>query len=88
MKVLVLGWELVPFFAGGVASSIIFTAMFNDTRGSLLFAVLLHFQMNNPIWPDAQPWDNLLLFVLAVVVLWFNRKKMFQGQDAVRNILP
>lgn len=81
------GWSFAPFFAGGVASSIIFTAMFNDTRGSLLFAVLLHLQMNNPIWPDAQPWDNLLLAVLAIVVLWFSRHKMFQRGNAVTNIL-
>lgn len=81
------GWAFAPFFVGGVASSMIFTAMFNDTRGSLLFAVLLHFQMNNPIWPDAQPWDNLLLAVLAIVVIWFNRKRMFHPSKGVTDIL-
>lgn len=81
------GWAFAPFFAGGVASSIIFTAMFNASSGSLLLAVLLHFQMNNPIWPDAQPWDNLLLFAAAIIVLWFNRKTMFDKSYAVTNVL-
>jgi len=81
------GWSFAPFFAGGVASSIIFTAMFNATSGSLLLAILLHFQMNNPIWPDAQPWDNFLLLALAVVVLIINREKMFQKEGAIQKVL-
>ena len=81
------GWAFAPFFAGGIASSIIFTAMFNDTRGSLLFPILLHFQMNNPIWPDAQPWDNFLLLAVAVVVLLYNRERMFRKNDSVQNVL-
>ena len=81
------GWSFAPFFAGGVASSLIFTAMFNDTRGSLLLAVLLHYQMNNPIWPDAQPWDNFLLAAIAVVVVLFKRKQLFNRDYAITNIL-
>jgi len=81
------GWSFAPFFAGGVATSLIYTAMYNDTRGSLLFAVLLHLQMNNPIWPDAQPWDNLLLAVIAIIVVWINRKRMFNKQGGVTKIL-
>jgi membrane protease YdiL (CAAX protease family) len=81
------GWAFAPFFIGGIASSIIFTAMFNSTRGSLFFAVLLHFQMNNPIWPDAQPWDNLLLGLVAIAVIWFNRDMMFKPGTGVSNIL-
>lgn len=81
------GWAFAPFFAGGVASSLIFTAMFNNTRGSLLFAVLLHFQMNNPIWPDAQPWDNLLLAVLAIIVIWLKRTEMFNKNAGVIEVL-
>ncbi len=81
------GWSFAPFFVGGVASSLIFTALFNSTRGSLLFAVLLHFQMNNPIWPDAQPWDNFLLEILAIIIVWIYRSKMFQAQAGVTDIL-
>ena len=81
------GWAFAPFFTGGVASSLLFTAMFNDTHGSILFAVLLHLQMNNPIWPDAQPWDNLLLAAIALIVIWVKRKEMFQMSYASTDIL-
>jgi membrane protease YdiL (CAAX protease family) len=81
------GWAFAPFFFGGVASSLIMTALFNDSRGSLLLPFLLHFQMNNPIWPDAQPWDNLLLAALAIIIVVINRRKMFQRSTGVTTIL-
>ena len=46
----------------------ILTPLFNVSRGSLLITILYHFQMMNPIWPDAQPWDNLLWVAVTVVV--------------------
>ena len=67
--------------------SVVFTAIFNDSRGSLLIAVLLHFQLNNPIWPDAQPWDNLLIAAIAVIVVWLNRRTIFQHGSGVTDIL-
>lgn len=80
-------WSFLPYFAGGVAMSVIFTAMFNDSRGSLLIAVLLHFQLNNPIWPDAQPWDNLLIAIIAAVVVWLNRQTMFRRDTGVTSLI-
>ena len=62
-------WSFVPYFAGTITGSVILTALFNDSRGSLLLAVLIHFQLNNPIWPDAQPWDNVLLITAAVIIV-------------------
>ena len=53
-------WGFMPFFAGSVACSVILTAFFNDARGSILLAMLFHFQMNSPLWPDAQPCDMYL----------------------------
>ena len=47
-------WSFGPFFLGVVAISVILTAMFNSSRGSLLIAVLFHAQINGPAWPDAQ----------------------------------
>lgn len=81
------GWAFAPFFVGGIASSLVMTALFNDSRGSLLLPFLLHFQMNNPIWPDAQPWDNLLLAFLGIIIVWLNRHKMFQRGAGVTDIL-
>ncbi len=80
-------WSFLPFFVGGVAISVVFTALFNDARGSLLIAALLHFQLNNPIWPDAQPWDNLMIAVIAVILVWLKRRTMFQPGAGVTDIL-
>lgn len=80
-------WSFLPYFTGGVAMSVVFTALFNDSRGSLLLAALLHFQLNNPIWPDAQPWDNLFIIAIAVMVVWLKRDTMFQKGSGVTDIL-
>jgi len=80
-------WSFAPYFAGVVAISVILTPMFNHARGSLLIAVLFHFQMMNPIWPDAQPWDNLLFVIAAVIIVWLNRRTMFQHGAGVTDIL-
>jgi hypothetical protein len=80
-------WSLGPYFLGVVAISVILTPLFNTTRGSLLIAVLYHFQMMNPIWPDAQPWDNLLFIATAVIVVWLNRRQMFQKGAGVTEVL-
>jgi len=80
-------WSFAPYFAGIIAASVILTALFNDSRGSLLTAVLIHFQMNNPIWPDAQPWDSPLLAIAAVIIVWLNRRTMFQRGSGITDIL-
>lgn len=81
------GWAFLPFAMGGIACSMIFTAAFNDTRGSILFPALLHFQMNNPIWPDAQPWDNVVLLIFAAVLVFCKRKTMFKRGTGQTEIL-
>jgi membrane protease YdiL (CAAX protease family) len=80
-------WSFAPYFAGVVAISVILTPMFNNARGSLLIAVLYHFQMMNPIWPDAQPWDNLLFVIAAVIAVLLNRRTMFQHGSGVTDVL-
>lgn len=80
-------WAFFPYFVGGVSMSIVFTAIFNDSRGSLLIPILLHFQLNNPIWPDAQPWDNLLITIIAVVVVALKHRTIFQRDAGVTDIL-
>lgn len=52
---------MTRFFLGSVAVSIILTPMFNKSGGSILLAALFHFQLNNPLWPDAQPSDMNIL---------------------------
>jgi membrane protease YdiL (CAAX protease family) len=80
-------WSFVPYFGGVVAIYVILTPFFNASRGSLLIAYLYHFQMMNPIFPDAQPWDNILWMAVAVIVVWLNRDKMFKREAGVTNIL-
>ena len=80
-------WDFGPFFVGIVAMSIILTPLFNATRGSLLISTLFHFQMMNPAFPDAQPWDILLFVIAAIIVIWVNRGKMFQHGEGVTDVL-
>lgn len=80
-------WSFLPFAIGGIAGSMIITALFNDSRGSILLPALIHFQLNNPIWPDAQPWDNLFVAVCAIIIVWLNRHKMFQRGSGMTDIL-
>jgi uncharacterized protein len=80
-------WSFVPFFGGVIAISVILTPLFNRARGSLLIAYLYHFQMMNPIWPDAQPWDNILFALVAVLVVVLNRRTMFKKGAGVTEVL-
>lgn len=80
-------WAIGPYFLGIIAISVILTPFFNAARGSLLIAVLYHFQMMNPIFPDAQPWDNLLWIAVAVIVVVLNRRQLFQPGDAITDVL-
>jgi hypothetical protein len=80
-------WSFTPFFVGSVAVSVIVTQLFNTSRGSILLPALFHFQLINPIWPDAQPYDTLFFVAAAILVVWFNRKAMFSREWAVTAIL-
>ena len=80
-------WSFAPWFAGVIAVSGIPTPLFNASRGSLMIAYLFHFQVMNPIFPDAQPWDNLLFIIAAVIIVWLNRRTMFQHGSGVTDIL-
>ncbi|QKV20146.1 CPBP family glutamic-type intramembrane protease [Oricola thermophila] len=81
-------WEFLPFLAGSVSVSVIVTPLFNASRGSILLPLLLHFQLNGPAWPDAQPHDNWLFVLAAVIVVWLNRGTMFTRSDAVTDAIP
>lgn len=81
-------WSFTPFFVGAVAVSVIVTQLFNASRGSILLPALLHFQLINPIWPDAQPYDTLFFVAAAVLVVWFNRKAMFSREWGVTEVMP
>lgn len=80
-------WNFIPFFIGNVALAVLVTPIFNSTRGSLLWPMLFHWQLINPFWPDAQPWDTSILVVVAVIVVWWNRDTMFTRQGGVTDVV-
>ncbi len=82
------GWSFMPFFIGATAVGVILTPLFNASGGSMLLAMLYHFQLNNPLWPDAQPFDTPLFVALAVAVVWLNRKTMFTREGAATDVIP
>jgi len=80
-------WDFGPYFIGIVAIAIILTPLFNTSRGSLLISALYHFQMMNPVFPDAQPWDIYLFVLTAIIVVWLNRHEMFRFGSGVTEVL-
>ena len=80
-------WAFLPFFAGSVSISVILTPLFNASRGSILLPLLYHFQLNGPLWPDAQPYDTIFFVAAAVIVVWLNRGTMFTREGAVTDVI-
>lgn len=81
-------WPFAPFLVAATAVSVIVTALFNAARGSILLPALFHFQLNNPLWPDAQPYDAVAFGAGAVAVVWLNRKTMFRKEGAATAVSP
>jgi len=81
-------WEFTPFLIGSITLSVIVTPMFNASRGSILLPALFHAQLNNPIWPDAQPFDTYVLVVVALAVVLIHRKAMFSRTGAATQVAP
>lgn len=82
------GWDFAPFLIGATAVAVILTPFFNASGGSILWPALYHFQLNNPLWPDAQPVDMYLFVIAAVVVVWINRDTMFSREAGVTEVIP
>lgn len=80
-------WSFLPFFIGNVTLGVLVTPIFNRARGSLLWPMLFHWQLINPFWPDAQPWDSIILVVVATIVVWWNRDTMFSRERAVTDVV-
>jgi membrane protease YdiL (CAAX protease family) len=81
-------WSFTPFFLGCIAISIIVTALFNASQGSILVAAFFHFMLMNPLFPDAEPFDSYLLTLIALPILWWNREMMFTKTRSIVEIIP
>ena len=81
-------WSFLPFLIGNITLAVLVTPIFNASRGSLLLPMLFHWQLINPFWPDAQPWDSWILIVVAAVIVWWTRDEMFTREGAVTEVIP
>ena len=81
-------WSFGPYVIGVLALGVIVTPMFNAARGSILIAILFHLQINFPIWPEAQPWENYLFALMAVIVVIVCRKSMINGVGVTEILAP
>jgi len=81
-------WSFAAFFTGCLALSLIVTALFNASNGSILLSALFHFVLMNPVLPDAQPYDTYLFILVAVLIVWINRRTMFDKNTAVTEVIP
>lgn len=81
-------WSFAPFFIGCIAISIIVTQLFNKSHGSILLTAFFHFMLMNPVFPDAQPYDTWIIIVIAIIVVWINRKTMFTSEGAITRVIP
>ena len=80
-------WDVMPFMVGVIAISVIITPLFNVTRGGILLPMIFHFQLNNPMWPDALPFDIPLFVLAAMVITWIYRKEMFDINYGVKRVI-
>jgi membrane protease YdiL (CAAX protease family) len=81
-------WAFSSFFLGCLAISVIATALFNRSGGSILLSAFFHFSLMNPIFPDAQPYDTYLLLFIAAMIVYRNRKEMFCLSGSVIEVVP
>jgi hypothetical protein len=81
-------WGFTPFFVGSIAVSVILTSLFNRSGGSILLAMLFHFQLNNPLWPDAQPYDMIFFVAAAAIVAWLDRDAMLRRGSGITEVVP
>ena len=81
-------WSFFPFLVGSLAVGVIITPLFNSSGGSILLPLLVHWQLINPIFPDAAPHDTIFFVAAAVVVVFLNRGSMFDKQFAATEVIP
>ncbi|MDF3128586.1 type II CAAX endopeptidase family protein [Kiritimatiellaeota bacterium B1221] len=81
-------WNFTAFFLGTLALSVVVTALYNRSGGSLLVPVLFHFQMINPLWPDGQPADTIFFVSMAVLVCGIYWPGMWERNQAVTAVIP
>ena len=80
------GRSFGPYVLGVLALGIIAAPMFNAARGSILIPAHL-LPDYGPAWPDAQPWENYLFAILAILIVVINRRSMLYRDTAATEVL-
>jgi uncharacterized protein len=81
-------WSFLPFFIGSIAIGVIVTPLYNSSGGSILLPLLFHWQLINPVFPDAAPHDTIFFVIAAINVAFINRATMFNRSSAVTEVIP
>lgn len=81
-------WAFLPFFVGAIAVAVMATALFNASGGSLLLAILFHWQLVNPAFPDAAPYDTLFFVAAAAVLTILNWEHWLDSRRAITSVFP
>jgi membrane protease YdiL (CAAX protease family) len=81
-------WSLLPFILGVTSVGVIMAVVYNRTGGNLALAVVIHWQLNVAIWPEAQPWENYLTCALAVLLVWRHRAAMLTPGAGETVVVP
>lgn len=81
-------WSFFAFFVGCLAISVIATALFNRSHGSILLSAFFHFTLMNPIFPDAQPYDTYLLVICATWIVLKKRNGMLTKEGSAVEVIP
>jgi uncharacterized protein len=81
-------WSLLPFLIGVTAVGVVMAVVYNRTGGSILPAVVIHWQLNIAFWPEAQPWENYLYALLAVVLVAANSYVMLSRSRGETIVVP
>ena len=80
--------SFLPFFIAAVAISLIITPLFNSSGGSILLPAVMHWQLNTPLIPNVEPYNTVVFAVAAAVIIWINRKTMFDKSIGVTEVIP
>lgn len=80
-------WHFLPFFVGNIMLAVLVTPLFNASKGSLLLPIIFHWQLINPYWPDAQPWDTWLLLLVTILIVFFNQRQLLNKKSASKSVL-
>lgn len=80
-------WSFGPYIIGVMSLAVILTPIFNAARGSILIAMVFHFLINGPMWPEAQPWENYIFAAVAVIIVLLNWRAMTTRDGAAVDVL-